>query len=88
MMKLQPCHKMLADLYIKFGDGRTLKTHLMGPNDWSLLSESLWAHTNWVNKIVRLEMMSTAARIGGDREWQAEISAEIARIMLNVGGSK
>lgn len=88
MMKLQPCHKMLADLYIKFGDGRTLKTHLMGPNDWERMGESLWQHTNWVNRIIKLEGMAEAARIGGDRGWQAEISAEIARIMLNVGGSK
>jgi hypothetical protein len=87
-MKLQPCHKMLADIYIRFGDGRKLKTHLMGPNDWERMGESLWQHTNWVNKIVRLEMMSTAAQIGGDRKWQAEIAAEMARIMLNLEGAK
>jgi len=79
---------MLADIYTKFGDGRKLKTHLMGPNDWTILSESLWQHTNWVNRIIKLEGMAVAARIGEDRKWQAEIAAEMARIMLNMEGSK
>jgi len=79
---------MLADIYTKFGDGRKLKTHLMSPNDWTILSESLWQHTNWVNRIIKLEGMAVAARIGGDRKWQAEIAAEMARTMLNLEGSK
>ena len=87
-MRLQPCHKMLADIYTRFGEGRKLNTHLMGPNDWTILSESLWQHTNWVNRIIKLEGMAVAARIGGDRKWQAEIAAEMARIMLNLEGSR
>jgi len=87
-MRLQPCHKMLADIYIRFGDGRKLKTHLMGPEDWGRLGESLWQHTNWVNRIIKLEGMAVAARIGKDKQWQAEIAAEMARIMLNMEGSR
>ena len=85
-MRLQPCHKMLADIYIRFGDGRKLKTHLMGPNDWERMGESLWQHTNWVNRIVKLEEMALAARIVGDKQWSAEIATQMARLYLNTTG--
>lgn len=87
-VKLHPCHRMMAEIYSRFGEGRRLKTHLMGPNDWTQLAESLWQHSLWVNRIVKLEELYKAAQIGGDRKWQAEIAGEIAKTFLNLEGSK